>query len=64
MKKAIPFLFLIMTSSILFGNDAVISGKVTTKNIPLGFATVVIENSSFGTTTDENGLFSFENCGK
>ena len=58
------FLFIVLTTAITFGQSTgSIVGKLTDKdfnNDPLPFANIVIDGTSTGTTSDFDGLYSFE----
>jgi TonB-dependent receptor len=58
------FLFIVLTTAITYGQSTgSIVGKLTDKdfnNDPLPFANIVIDGTSTGTTSDFDGLYSFE----
>lgn len=64
MKKYI-LLFTLFTTAILIGQtNGSIAGKLTDKeynNEPLPFANIIIKGTTVGTTSDIEGLYSFEN---
>jgi iron complex outermembrane receptor protein len=39
----------------------VLSGKVTANNIPLGYTTVALSGTKYGTTTDDKGFYQIKN---
>ncbi|SHJ20435.1 TonB-dependent siderophore receptor [Pseudozobellia thermophila] len=64
MKQIILPVLLLICSMALAQNTSV-QGKVTdTDNNPLPYVTVRIANTDTGTTTDENGAYSFRNISK
>ena len=55
--------FILLISSSLLAQKGTISGTLTDKdmnNEPLPFANVQLKGTTIGTTTDENGKFSFD----
>lgn len=50
-------LLLLITSPLLFAQQSLTGQVLDNEGIPLFGANIVIENSSEGTTTDENGAF-------
>ena len=63
MKSICVILFLLFSGVELFGQSYSISGKVLReqKQEGIGYATVLVEGSSIGTITDENGVFVLDN---
>ncbi|CDF77796.1 TonB-dependent receptor [Formosa agariphila KMM 3901] len=58
--KLLLLLLTLTTTSIYAQNKGVLSGRITTEGDPLAFANVYIQNTSKGSTTDENGYFKIE----
>lgn len=61
--KNIVFCLLILVSAATIkaqGNNFIVSGKVQSKELPVPFATVYIENGTVGTNTDINGNYKLE----
>jgi outer membrane receptor protein involved in Fe transport len=59
--KKLFFLLLFLSSSIIFAQKAIITGKVLDKeqnNEPLPFCNVIVKGTTNGTTTDENGHYT------
>jgi hypothetical protein len=63
MNRYLLLLFITL-SALSFKASAqqfVLSGRVTDqKNMPIGFVSVYIRNSTYGTTSNENGLYQFK----
>ena len=63
MKRYLLSLFIILTALSFKANaqQFVLSGRITDKNDkPIGFVSVYIRNSTFGTTSNENGIYQFK----
>jgi len=56
MKKSIVFVF-IFAMQISFAQNLILSGTVKTKDSSIPFASVYLEGTSFGTTTDSRGFY-------
>ncbi len=53
--------FLLVISLVAYGQNATLSGKVSTAaGNPLGAATIALEGTNIGSTADENGKFTVE----
>ncbi|MFT7297720.1 MAG: hypothetical protein ACI81S_000903 [Sphingobacteriales bacterium] len=63
LKTFLPTFFLIILSSLLFGQTGKIKGRVSNRinNQPVPFANVVVENSTIGTISNDDGNYSLEN---
>ena len=64
MRKIILLFILVISTFSYAQNTGSIVGKLTDKeynNEPLPFANVLIKGTTTGTSSDENGLYSFEN---
>lgn len=64
MNKIVLIFLLIFTNTLLSQQTGTIAGIITDKefnNEPLPFATIAIKGTNDGTTSDLDGLFSFEN---
>lgn len=64
MNKIVLIFLFIFTSTLLSQETGTIAGIITDKefnNEPLPFATIAIKGTNDGTTSDLDGLFSFEN---
>ncbi|MEM6963427.1 MAG: TonB-dependent receptor [Bacteroidota bacterium] len=60
-KILVPVLLLAFTLAA-YGQNATLAGKVNDlSGEPLGFASIVLEGTTSGTTADENGVFIIEN---
>ncbi|MEM1137886.1 MAG: TonB-dependent receptor [Bacteroidota bacterium] len=53
-------IFLFCYALSVYAQKSKITGNVTSKNVPIEFASVGILNTNFGSTTDSSGSFSFE----
>lgn len=61
MKKLFLILLVQISLTSLYSQTVSLSGRILDEvEKPLGFATVLLEGTTFGTTTDENGLFLLE----
>ena len=61
MRKLILLLPIFFAVSQLSAQQIELSGKITDqKNVPVSFASVYIKNTSFGTTSNENGNYTFK----
>lgn len=60
MKNFISLIFILFCSGS-YSQSGVVSGKVVAKNQGLPFVTVVLDGSTYGAITDENGIFFIEN---
>ncbi len=60
MKLHKTIILLLFPFSVVFSQTATISGVVKGDNQALPYAAVYIENTSFGTTTDEKGYFEIK----
>ncbi|WP_460694655.1 DUF5686 and carboxypeptidase regulatory-like domain-containing protein [Mucilaginibacter puniceus] len=63
MKRYLLPLFIILTtlSFNAVAQQFVLSGRITDKNSkPIGFVSVYIRNSTYGTTSNENGVYRFK----
>jgi hypothetical protein len=63
MKRYLLPLFIILTALSFNANaqQFVLSGRITDKNSkPIGFVSVYIRNSTYGTTSNENGIYQFK----
>ncbi len=60
--KIIYTLTLLLISQAFFAQKASLQGKILDKNTnePLPFANILIDGTNFGTTSDNNGNFTFE----
>src|SRR3954463_10246668 len=57
----LPFITLSALSFKASGQQFVLSGNITDqKNMPIGFVSVYIRNSTYGTTSNENGIYQFK----
>lgn len=63
MKHLLTILLSFYTTLTIFAQTASLSGKVYDQlnNEPIPFANVVIQNTKFATTTDNNGNYNFSN---
>ncbi|HPH45583.1 MAG TPA: TonB-dependent receptor [Chryseolinea sp.] len=63
MKKLYIFFWLVILSTCALAQDGVIKGKITNKvnNEPVPFASIVIQGTTTGTTSDENGVYEIKN---
>jgi iron complex outermembrane receptor protein len=59
--KPLAIAFLLLTAFSGFAQEGKFSGKITSEGSPVAFANVYMENSSRGTTADENGNFLLKN---
>ncbi len=61
--KITLFLLIVLCSfaTSIFSQSAVIQGFVKTKNSPLEFATISLNDGKYGSTSDEKGFFKIEN---
>lgn len=63
MKRYLLPLFIILTALSFNANaqQFVLSGRITDKNNkPIGFVSVYIRNSTYGTTSNDNGIYQFK----
>jgi hypothetical protein len=63
MKKHLLSLFIILTALSFKANaqQFVLSGRITDQNNkPIGFVSVYIRNSTYGTTSNDNGIYQFK----
>src|SRR5829696_2357229 len=59
LSKGISFLLLLLISSVVWGQNKTITGRVTNEdNTGLAGASVVAKNTTSGTVTNENGEFT------
>ncbi|MBZ9730408.1 TonB-dependent receptor [Salegentibacter sp. JZCK2] len=59
--KHLAIVLLIITAFPGFAQESELSGKITSEKSSVAFANIYIENSSLGTTADENGNFLLKN---
>lgn len=59
--KLVLLWILLISTCICFSQNAQVSGKIFSDEEHLPFATIQIKNSNLGTTTDENGHYTFDN---
>jgi len=57
MKKSWFFILLVCPLFTIYGQSSRITGAVTNDNEPIAFASVFLKGTSFGTTTDEQGIY-------
>src|SRR3954468_6799341 len=63
MNKHLLFLFITLSALIFKANaqQFVLSGRITDgANKPIGFVSVYIRNSTYGTTSNEDGIYQFK----
>ena len=58
MLKKFLFCLLFIASQLIFSQNIAISGTVSHGSEPLPFATLYVKNSTWATTSDENGTYS------
>ncbi|QWX83830.1 TonB-dependent receptor [Cellulophaga sp. HaHaR_3_176] len=60
-SKTLLFSLLLITTGILNAQNNIIRGIVSNNKIPVSFANIVIEGTTIGTSSDENGEFELSN---
>jgi outer membrane receptor for ferrienterochelin and colicins len=61
MKKIFLIAFFIFLTSIVWGQKAMLKGKITSNQKPVEFASVLLKGINQGTNADENGDFNLSN---
>jgi len=56
--KTLTFLLLLTAKAMVWGQTTTLKGKVLSNKEPIALALVTLKNSSYGTATDENGMYS------
>jgi len=61
MKHLLLTLLLVLAYSVALAQTGQVRGQITSGQQPLGFAAVVLKNTSLGTTSGSDGLFAIKN---
>ena len=61
MKKHLFFLLALLASTAGFAQTYLLTGRITdTQSKPIGFVSIYIRNTTYGTTANENGRYQFK----